>query len=455
MSRTALEPKHFRSARDAFREGKTTPRAFLEHCIERIEALEPTVKAFKHLDLESARLAADEATARYAAGRALSPLDGCPVGIKDIIETKDMPTGCGSPAFEGARTGRDAACVQALRQAGAVIVGKTVTTEFAIGFSGETTNPHDPKRTPGGSSSGSAAAVGAGMLPLSLGTQTNGSVLRPASYNGVYGYKGTFGLLPIAGVHPVSISHDHLGVFANNLDDVWAAVSVMSELAGNPGYPGVQGISGRAPDEVKPRRLVRLFLKGWDEVEPGSQEAFDGAVDRLRGAGVEVIDRNTDPRVAELERQLDRDVGDSADIVAYDMRWPFTGYIEAHGDLIGKRIHEKVARAAELTNRDYAELLERRQAGRDAMARLLDDLGADGCIMPAASDPAPVGFEYTGSRTYLVYASWLGFPALSMPALEAEGLPWGMQVMGRPEQDASLCALSAGIGRILGMPSSG
>ena len=164
--------------------GRDTPRDFLERCLDVIAKRDATVQAFVTLNLEGARKAADAAGKRYKAGKPLSMVDGCPVAIKDIIATADMPTQMNSPAFKGWQSGQDAACVAALRKGGAVIVGKTVTTEFAIGFSGPTTNPFDATRTPGGSSSGTAASVGAGMVPVGLGTQTQASTLRPASYCG-------------------------------------------------------------------------------------------------------------------------------------------------------------------------------------------------------------------------------------------------------------------------------
>jgi Asp-tRNA(Asn)/Glu-tRNA(Gln) amidotransferase A subunit family amidase len=185
---------------DAFRRGETTPLAQLDRVLERLDALEPGLRAFVHLNRDAARAQAAESTARWQAGRPLSPVDGMTLGVKDIIETADMPTGQGSPAWEGNRTGRDSASVHALREAGAVILGKTTTTEFAAMHPfHETRNPHDPERTPGGSSSGSAAAVGAGILPAALGTQVVGSTLRPASFCGCVGYKPTFGALNRSG----------------------------------------------------------------------------------------------------------------------------------------------------------------------------------------------------------------------------------------------------------------
>jgi len=178
-----------------FTDGSDTPRAYLERCIARIEALEPTVMAFAFLNLERARQAADESTARYRAARSFGPVDGMPVGIKDLIDTHDMPTEYGSELFAGHRPIADAATVRALRLGGAVLVGKTVTVCFGGGDPARTRNPFDTRRTPGGSSSGSAAAVAAGMLPAALGTHARGSTIRPASFCGVYALKPTFGAM--------------------------------------------------------------------------------------------------------------------------------------------------------------------------------------------------------------------------------------------------------------------
>jgi Asp-tRNA(Asn)/Glu-tRNA(Gln) amidotransferase A subunit family amidase len=194
----AYDPRSFRAlsfhdATPRFRDGGDTPRAYLERCLEAIAAREPVVRAWVVLNQDGAREAADASTARWQAGRPLSAIDGMPVGIKDLLETRDMPTQMGCPAYRGNFPKRDNAAVWALRQAGAVVLGKTVTTELGGAHPGPTTNPFDQTRTPGGSSSGSAAAVGAGMVPATLGTQVGGSVIRPASYCGNYALKPTQG----------------------------------------------------------------------------------------------------------------------------------------------------------------------------------------------------------------------------------------------------------------------
>jgi Asp-tRNA(Asn)/Glu-tRNA(Gln) amidotransferase A subunit family amidase len=423
-----------------FQSGAQTPRDFLERCIANIEERESRVKAFVTLDLDAARKAADASSKRYKAGKPLSAVDGCPVGIKDIMATNDMPTQMGSPAFKGWRSGQDAACVYALRKGGAIIVGKTVTTEFAIGFSGPTTNPFDVQRTPGGSSSGSAAAVGAGMLPIALGTQTQGSTLRPASYCGVVGYKPTIGALHTAGIHPLSATCDHLGFLGATLDDTWRVASHISTAAGSPGYGFLDGASAQPPAAVKPRKLIRLYTRGWKELDAATEEAFEAFVSALGARGAKIIGKRDDDRVAAFEDALERDVDGALDIVAYEMKWPFEEYLERFGNVIGERIHKLITRAREMSPGDYNALLEKRREIRRHCRALAEDVGADAYLTLSASGPAIKGFEFSGSRSFLVYGSWLGFPAFSLPLLEVDGLPLGVQLLGVSDSDGKLCA---------------
>lgn len=423
-----------------FRSGRQTPRDFLERCIAQVEKRESQLQAFVTLDFDAARKAADASTRRYQAGQALSSVDGCPVGIKDIMSTHDMPTQMGSPAFKGWQSQQDAACVHALREGGAVIFGKTVTTEFAVGFSGPTTNPFDVTRTPGGSSSGSAAAVGAGMLPVALGTQTQGSTLRPASYCGAVGFKPTLGALPMAGIHPLSATSDHLGIIGATLGDTWRIASQISLRMGSPGYGFLQGASELPPAAAKPRKLIRLYTRGWSEIDQTTAEAFEAAVRAMQQSGVEVVSKVDDPRIAAFEDALERDVDGALDIVAYEMKWPFEEYLTRFGDRIGKRIHGLVKRAGEMTPADYQQLLEKRSAIQQRCRQLAADLGADCYVTLASSGPAITGFEFSGSRTFVVYGSWLGFPSFSLPLLESDGLPFGLQLLGLGDRDGDLCA---------------
>ena len=433
-----------------FKSGRQTPRDFLERCIDNVNQYESRVKAFVTLDRKAARKAADESTKRYKAGKPLSMVDGCPVGIKDIMATKDMPTQMNSPAFKGWQSGQDAACVQALRQGGAIVFGKTVTTEFAIGFSGPTTNPFDPKRTPGGSSSGTAAGVGSGMMPVGLGTQTQGSTLRPASYCGAVGYKPTIHALNLSGVHPLSATHDHLGIIGATLADVWRVASQISLGIGSPGYGFLNGAGENLPLAVQPQKLIRLYTRGWTEIDSNTEEAFDAAMEAFKQAGVQIVGKDDDARIAAFEAALDRDVDTALDIVGYEMKWPFVDYIERYGDQIGKRIHGLIERAVKMTPAEYVANLEKRRAIRDQCRRLANELGADAYVTLASSGPAIVGHEFSGSRTFIVPGSWLGFPAFSLPVLQSEGLPFGLQLLGLDHQDGNLCSTAHWVMQTLG-----
>jgi Asp-tRNA(Asn)/Glu-tRNA(Gln) amidotransferase A subunit family amidase len=428
----------FAAARPRFLGGSDTPRDFLERCIATIEAREPVVKAWVATDLAAARAAADASTARYRAGRPLSPVDGCPVGVKDIIATRDLPTQMNSPAFAGWQSRCDAAPVHAMRKGGAVIVGKTVTTEFAVGYSGPTTNAFDPERTPGGSSSGSAAAVGAGMVPLAFGTQTQGSTIRPASYNGAVGYKPTLGMLPLGGVHPLSQTLDHLGIIGATLDDVWCTASQVSTALGSPGHASLPAAGEGAPPPVRPRRMIHLHTKGWTEIDADTAAAFGEFTAALADQGVKVISQDNDPRVAQLEKALDAWVDEGLDLLAYEMRWPFEAYVQQHGTQIGERIRGLMQRAQQITPAQYDALL----ANRLRMQAEVRSVAAstDGFVTLPCSGIAPRGFEFTGSRTFLAYWSCLGFPAFSLPLMAIDAMPLGVQWMGVDGQDGALAA---------------
>jgi len=430
----------FSQALPDFVSGKRTPRDFLERCLEMIAARDRTIKAFVTRNTAAARMAADAATRRYQAGQPLSPVDGCPVAIKDIIATADLPTQMNCPAFKGWQSGQDAACVAALRSGGAVIIGKTVTTEFAIGYSGPTTNPFDPERTPGGSSSGSAASVGAGMVPVALGTQTQASILRPASYCGAVGFKPTIGALHTAGIHPLSATCDHLGMLAGTLDDAWRVASHISLSIGSPGNPFLNGAGAQSPLPRKPRKLIRLYTRGWTEIDGGTEDAFNETVAALQFAGVPIASRDNDPGVARLEAALDAGVDGAIAIVAYEMKWPYEDYIARFGNVIGKRIHGLIDQARKMSPDDYEKLLENRRRVRHLVHEMAG--GADGYITLAASGPAILGHDYTGSRTFLIYGSWLGMPAFSLPLLQVNRLPLGVQLLGAPGTDGALCAVA-------------
>src|SRR5215468_1123413 len=279
-----------------FTAGRDSPRDFLERCVAALDAWEPRIGAFVTINLVEARAAADRSTARWRAGNPLSAIDGMPLGIKDIIETADMPTQNGSPLFAGFHSERDAASVAALREAGAIIVGKTVTTEFAATEPRGTRNPWDPARTPGGSSSGSAAAVASGMLSAALGTQVIGSTIRPASYCGCIGFKASVGALNRGGSYD-GLSQSATGVLATTLDEAWqVAYEIAVRAGGDPGYPGLFG-PPRAPAARKPRRLAFLQTAGWTTASAGAKGAMAEALERVKSAGIEVATSQSDAKI--------------------------------------------------------------------------------------------------------------------------------------------------------------
>lgn len=433
----------FAPIRNQFLAGKSTPRDHFEATLAAIEALEPTLHAFAALTATSGRRAADESTKRYQAGKPLSPLDGCPVGIKDIIETVDAPTQMNSPVFAGWESHRDAPSVLALRKAGALVVGKTHTTEFAIGRSAPTTNPYDTARTPGGSSSGSAAAVGAGVLALALGTQTAGSILRPASYCGAYGFKPSHGLLPVGGIHPLSRSLDTLGTIAASLEDAWQGARQIWRWTGSDDWR--LGLADDAVPEaaLQHHRIGWLRTDGWERLDDASEQAFHLLVSKLRAAGVEVVDAHAHAGVERIEGLL-KDVADlNTQIVQAEIRYPMSVYYERDRSQLSERIQSMLQAGASISGEQRAALLKRQQMLRSEVDTLRAEL--DGFITMASTGPAPVGLDNTGDRTFLSPWSVVGGPAFSLPLMEVDNLPVGLQLMGFYANDADLAAVAAWI----------
>lgn len=430
----------FAAEREGFLAGKRTPRDLLEKCIANIEASEKVVRAFAHVDLEGARAAADRSADRYRAGRPLSPIDGMPIGVKDIIDTRDMPTQMNNTFFEGHMPRADAACVRATREGGGIMLGKTITTEFAIGRSGPTVNPHNTAHTPGGSSSGAGAGTAAGMFCAGFGTQTQGSIIRPASFNGVVGFKPTLGALSTDGVHPLSRSHDHLGVLGQSVDTVWALARWVGEIAPCQDSDGLGGMAGSPLSIRRPTRLAVPRTAGFNELDAASGAAFEAKLDDLRSGDIAVVESHDDPLLADVTVRLDHVIDVSIRMVAFDMRWPFRSYLEAATEQMGPRLHNLVKLGHEVTLDEYRML----RAEREDLRRRVQELARsyDAIILPAASGPAPEGFEYTGARTFLVYWSFLGFPALSLPLMDVGGMPFGMQLVGFGGRDYDLLQIA-------------
>jgi Asp-tRNA(Asn)/Glu-tRNA(Gln) amidotransferase A subunit family amidase len=391
-------------------------------CLERAKAVEPRLKAFEVLPTDTARKP--------------GPLSGIPVGIKDIIATSDMPTTNGSPIYRDHIPAADAWVVERLRNLGATIFGKTVSTEFAWRHPGPTINAWNAAHTPGGSSSGSAAAVAAGIVPLALGSQTLGSVVRPAAFNGVVGFKPSFGAIPRIGVHHLSQSLDHVGFFARRVDDVALALSLLAGSSDRD--PHGQPLPGFTVDIDKglhplnkPRLAIVRFAK-WSKAEPEQQKLFDATVSTLRNAGA-VLE--------ELElAELDRANWDAINtILASEGAAIFADLVARFPDRSSDHLKSLVATGKAHSATDY--LAARAVQDKLRGAFTADMSSYDAVLTLPAFGEAPLGLHYTGDAEYCAPWTLLGVPALSLPAgFGKNGLPLGIQIVGPYRQDhRTLC----------------
>ncbi len=409
----------------AVREGRATSEALVAACLARIAEREPEVRAWEALEPEAALAEARARDAEPARG----PLHGVPVAIKDIIDTADLPTAYGSPIYAGHRPARDADCVARLRAAGAVVLGKTVTTEFATFRPGKTRNPHDTGHTPGGSSSGSAAAVAAGMAPLALGTQTVGSVIRPASFCGVVGFKATRGRLSLDGVKPLAAAFDSLGCFARSVEDValW-----LTALEG--GVP--------APPRAAAPRVALVRTAQWQKAAPETRAAVEAAAARLAGAGAAVEEPALPDDFARLADEQDV-------IFAAGALRALARERAGHPELLSPQLKEVLARGAAVGAGRLAEAEATAARCRTALAELFDRV--DLVLAPAAPGEAPAGLEATGDPLFNRMWTLLLGPCLNLPAGQGpQGLPVGVQLVGALDSDPAFLADAAWAERALG-----
>jgi len=442
-----FQPLAFHAAIPAFRDGTDTPRHFLERCLAVIADREPVVQAWVTINEAGARSAADESTARYKSGRPLSSIDGMPVGIKDLLQTKDMPTQMGSPLYKGYQTHTDSASVLALRQAGAVVLGKTVTTELGMSHPGPTTNPFDPTRTPGGSSSGSAAAVGAAMVPATLGTQVVGSIIRPAGFCANTAIKPTFGALHRG--ERLAFSQSHLGVHAGCLQDMWAVASEISlRSGGDPGHPGLFGGLELAPPS-KPTRLMLMESEGWAMTDPATADAFAQLLRQVEAAGIVVIRRQDSKLLDAFEHAIADSLALCRDICGWELRWTLEGLVERFGTGLSDSMTARLTMAREMTLDDYRLLLLKREEARRALAALagigdaLISLSSIGPAPPLGNNAKDSGVSHTtGLPAYNAATSVLGAPAITVPLIAIDGMPVGVQVIGQPHTDAALSGMA-------------
>jgi len=429
----AVAPVHMSAVEgaEAIRAGTLTSEELVRACLERITALEERVGAWAYLDPDHALKQARDADVARREGRALGPLHGIPVGVKDVFDTHDMPTENGTVLHAGRQPGEDATAVALLRQAGAIIMGKTVTTELAVYAPGKTRNPHDPQRTPGGSSSGSAAAVAAFMVPLAIGTQTNGSVIRPASYCGVVGYKPSHGLISRHGVLRQSQPLDQVGVFARTVED--AALIAEQLMAFDDRDPDMRRVQRpnlvQAVVEEPPVSPRLAFVKTpvWGEAEKDAQEAFAGLVERLRGHVEEV----------ELPEIFDHAVTWHRTIMEADLARSFEQEYALGRDRLSATLREMIERGQKVLAGDY-----NRAVGQiPVLHRSLGDIFElyDAILTPATTGEAPLGLTSTGSPIFCTIWTLCGVPAVSLPILQGStGMPIGAQLVGAQGADARL-----------------
>jgi Asp-tRNA(Asn)/Glu-tRNA(Gln) amidotransferase A subunit family amidase len=423
-----------------FASGVQTPRQFLERSLELLDYWEPQIGAFVTTALPAARAAADQSSERWRAGKPLSPIDGMPVGIKDIIETVDMPTQMGSPLFAGWRSEKDAASVRALREAGAVILGKTVTTEFAASEPRGTRNPWNTAHTPGGSSSGSAAAVAAGIVSAALGTQVIGSTIRPASFCGCVGFKPSVNALNREGSHDYQ-SQSCTGVLGASLADVWQiAHEIVARVGGDAGTPGLRG-PDTLPLAQRPRRLALLETAGWESASVAAKQQLGEAIMRLRSAGVEIRTRQNDDKVAAHETDLLNAAELSHRCNGWETRWFLRSMRDRDAAKLSRNVTERAQKYEDLTLADHRADLRERDRLRAVHAALAAN--CDACITLAAPSNAPEGLSFTGSPEFAVPASLLGVPALSLPVFEVNAMPLGLQLIGFFDRDAEAFAIAS------------
>ncbi len=434
-------PHSFLDLAAAFKSGESSPSREVDACLKRIDEREPALKAFVHVGRDAAKAAAAASDARWKAGTPLSAIDGMIVGIKDIIETADLPTGQGSPLWVGFETRRDAASVQGLREAGAIVIGKTTTTEYAAAHTNApTTNPHDPTRTPGGSSSGSAAAVGSGVIPAGLGTQVIGSILRPASFCGAVGFKPSIGAVNRGGSYDY-LSQSAQGVIAQTPTDAWIVLAaIVRKVGGDPGFLGLHGPE-TPPAAKAPKKLAVLRTAHWQKASVGAREAFAAAEKRLAALGVTLADAKAEPKIAALEQAIAQCNPESLSINGWESLWPLGTYEARDASKISAMALGRLKDARMMTVDDYRVLLEHRVAARAISEDILKT--HDGFVMLGALGAAPVGLNYTGDSTMNVPASYLGGPAITLPLLADEGMPLGLQLIGGMDRDAHLMAIAA------------
>ncbi|MBW7997163.1 MAG: amidase [Candidatus Glassbacteria bacterium] len=418
-------------AAEAIREGVITSVELVQACLERIDQVEEQVQAWVHLDPDLALDRAREADEARQAGKTLGALHGVPVGVKDIFDTKDMPTEDGTILHAGRTPGQDATAVARLRQAGAVILGKTVTTELAVFSPGKTRNPHDPERTPGGSSSGSAAAVAAHMVPLAIGTQTNGSMIRPAAYCGVVGFKPSHGLISRHRILQQSRTLDQVGVFARDVGD---AALIAEQMMGHDELdpdtrprmrPGLVETAAQEPP-VTPK-LGFVKTPAWEHAEEGTREAFAELVENL-GENVEE---------ASLSPAFDDAIDSHRCIMEADLALSFEREYATGRDQLSEILRQMIERGQKTLAVDYNRAVGLIALLNGSFGDIFERY--DAILAPATVGEAPRGLDSTGSPIFCTIWTLCGMPAITLPLMQGEeGMPLGVQLVAPKGDDGRL-----------------
>ncbi|MEM8952203.1 MAG: amidase [Pseudomonadota bacterium] len=420
----------------SIRDGQHTSEEVVEAYLAQIAKVDDKIEAWAFLDSDYARNQAKQADAARRTGRPIGPLHGMPVAVKDIIDTAGMPTENGTVLDAGRRPSKDAAIAAKLRGAGAVLLGKTVTTELAYYAPNKTKNPHDPTRTPGGSSSGSAAAVAAGMTPLAIGTQTNGSVIRPASFCGVVGYKPTWGLIPRTGVLAQSFHLDTIGSFGRSVADAAFLADIL--IGHDEGDSATAPIAHQglleAAQSKPPMAPLLAFVKTpvWDQAETTTKDAFAELTEFL-GGNVDSVDL---PEVFAEGHALQRRLMTAG--FAHNL-----GRYERNGrDKLSQHMQDAIDEGREVRAHDYlaaVDWIDVLNAGLDQIFERYDAI-----LTPSAPGVAPVGLDSTGNPAFCTLWTLCGTPAISLPLLNDDnGLPIGAQLVGPRGGDANLMRTAA------------
>lgn len=388
-------------------------------CLDHIAGREDVVGAWEFVDPELALAQARAVDAAPEKG----VMAGVPVGVKDIIDTHDMPTGMGSPIYDGHRPPADASCVAQMRAAGAVILGKTVTCEFAGLTPRKTANPHDPARTPGGSSSGSAAAVADHMLPVAFGTQTGGSVLRPSSYCGIIGYKPSFDTFSLTGVYPAAESLDTLGLHARKLEDIELATSAL-----------LMRPHALVPDLQRPPVVGLCKTTMWDAARPESREAVENAAAAMKAAGAQVRDFEL-PEEFDWLGELRGIINGRERAVVMADEWA------RNRDGLSDQLQKTIQDGLDTDHRDYVDAMYLMETCRARTTQAFE--GCDVLLTPAVDGEAPVGLDETGSPRFQALWTMLHTPTITLPTHTGpNGLPVGIQLVAPYRADRSLMAIS-------------